>query len=97
MTDEQYLLELEHLLMGIGVRARIEILQEVAMYFTRSELSGECTDETVNRLGAPHLLAERPFEISERVWLTRYHQNESMLNRRSVNVENRIWPSFVPN
>ena len=97
MTDEQYLLELEHLLMGIGVRARIEILQEVAMCFTRAELSGECADETVRRLGEPRVLAERPFEISERVWLTRHHKSRSMRSRRSVNAENRIWPSFVPN
>lgn len=97
MTDEQYLLELEHLLMGIGVRARIEILQEVAMYFTRAELSGECADETVRRLGEPRALAERPFEISERVWLTRHHKSESMRSKRSVNIGNGIWPGFVPN
>lgn len=97
MTDEQYLVELEQLLMGIGVRARIEILQEVAMYFTRAELSGECADETVSRLGEPRVLAERPFEISGRVWLSRYSKNDLMPSKRSAYVENRIWPGFVPN
>lgn len=58
MTEEQYLLELERLLMGISVIERVDILRDVAEYFASGRLDGKSDAAMVEELGSPEALAD---------------------------------------
>lgn len=57
MTEEQYLTELERLLMGISVIDRVDILRDVAEYFASGRLDGKSDEAMIEELGTPEALA----------------------------------------
>ncbi|MFY9856490.1 MAG: DUF4097 family beta strand repeat-containing protein [Exiguobacterium chiriqhucha] len=57
MTEEQYLLELERLLMGMSVIERIDILRDVSEYFASGRVDGKTDAAMIEELGAPSALA----------------------------------------
>ncbi|TCI44293.1 MULTISPECIES: DUF4097 family beta strand repeat-containing protein [unclassified Exiguobacterium] len=57
MTEEQYLTELERLLMGISIIDRVDILRDVAEYFASGRLDGKSDEAMAEELGTPNMLA----------------------------------------
>lgn len=57
MTEEQYLSELERLLMKVSVKDRLDILRDVSEYFTSGRLEGKSDNEMASELGEPNVLA----------------------------------------
>lgn len=57
MTEEQYLLELERLLMGMSVIERVDILRDVSEYFASGRADGKTDAMMIEELGAPSDLA----------------------------------------
>lgn len=57
MTEEQYLLELERLLMGMSVIDRVDVLRDVSEYFASGRLDGKSDAAMVEELGTPSALA----------------------------------------
>ncbi|MCC5892789.1 DUF4097 family beta strand repeat-containing protein [Exiguobacterium sp.] len=57
MTEEQYLLELERLLMGMSVIERVDILRDVSEYFASGRLDGKSDAAMIEELGTPDALA----------------------------------------
>lgn len=57
MTEEQYLTELERLLMGMNVIDRVDILRDVAEYFASGRIDGKSDEMMVEELGSPDMLA----------------------------------------
>lgn len=56
MNEEQYLSELEQLLMNLKVKDRLDILRDVSEYFTSGRLEGRSDEELARELGAPSVL-----------------------------------------
>lgn len=57
MNEEQYLSELEQLLMDVKVKDRLDILRDVSEYFTSGRLEGRSDEEMARELGEPSVLA----------------------------------------
>ena len=57
MTEEQYLLELERLLMGMSVIDRVDILRDVSEYFASGRHEGKSDEVLVRELGSPEAFA----------------------------------------
>ena len=67
MTEEQYLLKLERLLMGMSVIERVDILRDVSEYFASGRVDGKTDAAMIEELGAPSALASELLESNELV------------------------------
>ena len=87
MTEQQYLIELEQLLMDVQEADREDILRDVAEYFASGRIEGKQDADMIAELGTPQAFANELRETVQ-VLTTEHHEPTTVMKSSKVAFQN---------
>lgn len=87
MTEQQYLLELEQLLMDVQEADREDILRDVAEYFASGRVEGKRDEDMIEELGTPEAFANELRETVQTL-TTEPHEPTTVMKSSKVAFQN---------